>query len=73
MISFDGDLDCLREALRKVGKIRKFITGETKFKSKQAFYAIVIFKFEFDLVKCFRDGNLYLQGIIDSASKGMHF
>ena len=35
--------------------MRKFITGQTKYADKEAFFCIIIYKFEFDLVKCFRD------------------
>lgn len=38
--------------------MRKFISGETKYAGSTAYYCIVVFKFEFDLVKCFRDDFL---------------
>lgn len=43
---------------KKVGKIRRFITGESKYNGKHVFYCIVIFKYEYDLVKCFLDEHL---------------
>lgn len=60
-LSFDGDLQPVQVLFRKLGKIRKFITGEGKYQNKKVHYCIVIFKFEYDLVKCFADD--YFQNI----------
>lgn len=60
-ISFDGDLEPTRALFKKIGKIRRFVTGESKYNGKNVHYCIVIFKFEYDLVKCFLDE--YLQNI----------
>lgn len=68
MLSFDGNLDSLKFIFKKVGKIRKFITGETMYCNKAAFFCIVIFKYEFDLVKCFRDD--YFQEIANRSVEG---
>ena len=60
-LSFDGDLQSVKALFRKVGKIRKFLTGEGKYQNKKVHYCIVIFKFEYDLVKCFLED--YFQNI----------
>ena len=55
VLSFDGDLEMMKPLFKRIGKVRKFITGEALYSAKTAFTSIVIFKYEFDLVKCFRD------------------
>jgi hypothetical protein len=68
VISFDGKLEISLPFFKKIGKVRKFITGETKYAEKDTHYCIVIFKYEFDLVKCFRDE--YFQELINRESNG---
>lgn len=46
-----------------MGKIRQYEIGEGLYKSQKIFTAMCVFKFEFDLVKCFRDD--YLQAKMD--------
>lgn len=56
VINFDGPLnaDEVKRIFRVLGKIRKVEVGEYKQKGKHVYFAIVTFKFEFDLVKAFR-------------------
>jgi hypothetical protein len=66
LISFDGELNFLKGYLRKMGKIRKFETGDGIYKGQGIFTAMCVFKFEFDLLKCFREE--YLQTKMDEQS-----
>jgi hypothetical protein len=68
VLSFDGDLEPMKQLFKKIGKVRKFVTGETTYSGKTAFFCIVIFKYEFDLVKCFRDE--YFQEIANRMIEG---
>jgi len=34
MLSFDGDLEFMRGVSRKLGRVRKFISGESKYQGK---------------------------------------
>lgn len=68
LISFDGDIGFLKKYLRKIGKIRQYETGEGLYKGQRIFTAMCTFKFEFDLVKCFRDE--FLQAKIDEQCVG---
>ena len=45
VISFDGGLEITKAIFKKIGKVRKFINGETIYHGKQAFYSFVIFKY----------------------------
>ncbi len=53
--------------MKKIGKVRKFDYGKGEFKNREVFYCLVIFKYEFDLVKCFREE--FIQSIIQSEFK----
>jgi len=48
--------------------VRKFISGQSRYQGKEVFYSIVIFKFEYDLVKCFVEE--YLQNQINQMIEG---
>ena len=55
VLSFDSDLEFSKVLWKKIGKIRKFFTGESRYQGKEVHYAIVVFKFQYDLVKCFAE------------------
>lgn len=51
----------MKKYLRKIGKIRQYDCGEALYKGHRIFTAMCVFKFEFDLVKCFRDDFLQIK------------
>ncbi len=53
--------------MKKVGKVRKFEFGKGEFKNRGVFFCMVIFKYEFDLVKCFREE--FIQNVIQEHFK----
>ncbi len=55
-MTFDEELKGkIEPIIKKVGKIRKFEFGKGEFKNREIFFSIAVFKYEFDLVKCFRE------------------
>lgn len=70
-ITFDSVLDEaeVKKIFRVLGKIRKVEVGETKQKGRVLYFALITYKFEFDLVKAF---NLeYFQARIDDEFRTM--
>lgn len=71
LITFDDELKGhIQPIMKKIGKIRKFQFGTGQFKNKAANYCLVVFKYEFDLVKCFNDE--LIQAIISKDFKHLH-
>jgi hypothetical protein len=68
LISFDEELQGkIEQVMKKVGKVRKFEFGKGEFKNREVFFCMVIFKYEFDLVKCFREE--FIQNVIQEHFK----
>ena len=68
MLSFDGDLEFMRGVSRKLGRVRKFYSGENKYQGKAVNFCIVVFKYEYDLVLCFAEDHL--QNIVNQLAQG---
>ena len=52
-------LESAKQLFRKLGKIRKYVTGEGEYKGRIIYYAMIVFKFEFDLVKAFKEEHMH--------------